>query len=154
MPTTRTTKAPVEKSEAPKTIRKKVTKTSPITDDNVVETEVSSPKRVQGASQHKTTLRIKLVSFNSVLLHETVRKFVASLKRVWSKYSGPIPLPTDIEKFTVNKSPHVYKKAQEQFEIKKHAVLIVLKDPTSEVIQDISSIELPHGVDVKIKVSS
>jgi small subunit ribosomal protein S10 len=102
----------------------------------------------------KTILKIKLSSHNINLLNSTVKSFVSSLKKVWSKYSGPIPLPTDIEKFTVNRSPHVYKKSQEQFEIRTHSILIVLRDPNHDVIQSISGIELPSGVNVKIKVEN
>ncbi len=102
----------------------------------------------------KTILKIKLSSNNINLLNSTVKTFVTSLKKVWSKYSGPIPLPTDIEKFTVNRSPHVYKKSQEQFEIRTHSILIVLRDPNHDVIQSISGIELPSGVNVKIKVEN
>lgn len=102
----------------------------------------------------KTILKIKLSAYNLNLLNSTVRNFVSSLKKVWSKYSGPIPLPTDIEKFTVQRSPHVFKKAQEQFEIRTHSVLIVLRDPSQEVIQSISGIELPTGVNVKITVGN
>lgn len=110
----------------------------------------NQPKR----TTTKTILKIKLSSYNVNLLNSTVKNFVLSLKKVWSKYSGPVPLPTDIEKFTVQRSPHVYKKSQEQFEIRTHSVLIVLRDPSQEVIQSISSIELPSGVNVKIKVGN
>jgi len=118
----------------------------------------SSDKPARAAQSKRTTtktiLKIKLSAYNLNLLNSTVRNFVSSLKKVWSKYSGPIPLPTDIEKFTVQRSPHVYKKAQEQFEIRTHSVLIVLRDPSQEVIQSISGIELPTGVNVKITVGN
>jgi small subunit ribosomal protein S10 len=119
-------------------------------------TGVAAGSAPQGkrSQKERTALRIKLKSFNHSLLHETVKKFVVSLKREWSKFAGPIPLPTDIERFTVNRSPHVFKSSREQFEKKVHSVLIILKDPTNELIQHISGIELPHGVDAKIKVTT
>ena len=117
----------------------------------------SSQGRTQTAPKKtatKTILKIKLSSYNVNLLNSTVKNFVSSLRKVWSKYSGPVPLPTDIEKFTVQRSPHVFKKSQEQFEIRTHSVLIVLRDPNQDVIQSISSIELPTGISVKIKVGN
>ena len=65
--------------------------------------------------------------------------------------AGPIPLPTHIERFTVNRSPHVDKKSREQFEIRTHKRLIYISEPTSQTVDALSSLNMPAGVDIRIK---
>ena len=76
---------------------------------------------------------------------------MSTAKRTGANVRGPIPLPTRIEKFTVNRSPHVDKKSREQFEIRTHKRLLDIYEPTSGTVDALMKLELPAGVDVEIK---
>ena len=73
-------------------------------------------------------------------------------KRTGAKVAGPIPLPTRIEKFSVNRSPHVNKKSAEQFEIRTHMRLLDIVDPTAHTVDELKKLNLPAGVDITIKI--
>lgn len=96
-------------------------------------------------------IRVRLRGFDVKLLDQSAKSIVNTVKRSGAKISGPVPLPTRIEKFTVLKSPHVNKKAREQFEMRTHKRLIDILDPTSDTIEALMQLELPAGVDVEIK---
>jgi small subunit ribosomal protein S10 len=97
------------------------------------------------------TIRVKLKSFDAKLLEKSVAKIVATTNRSGAKVTGPIPLPTRIEKFCVLRSPHVNKKSREQFEIRTHKRLIDIVDPNSDTVEALMKLELPAGVSVDIK---
>ena len=71
---------------------------------------------------------------------------------IWSKKSNAIPLPTRVERFTVNRSPHVDKKSMEQFEIRTHKRLMDIIDPTAKTVDELKKLSLPAGVDISIKI--
>ena len=96
-------------------------------------------------------IRVKLRAFDAELIDQSARSIVNAVKRAGAKVSGPIPLPTRINKFTVLRSPHVNKKSREQFEMRTHKRLIDIINPTSETINALMKLELPAGVDVEIK---
>ena len=73
-------------------------------------------------------------------------------RRTGSRVAGPIPLPTRVERFTVNRSPHVYKKSMEQFEIRTHKRLMDIIDPTAKTVDELKKLSLPAGVDISIKI--
>ena len=73
-------------------------------------------------------------------------------KRTGAKVAGPIPLPTRIEKFTVNRSPHVDKKSMDQFEIRTHKRLLDIVDPTARTVDELKKLNLPSGVDITIRI--
>ena len=73
-------------------------------------------------------------------------------KETGAKVSGPIPLPTRIERYTVLRSPHVDKKSREQFEIRTHKRLVLITDPSPKTVDSISRLNLPAGVDIRVKV--
>ena len=73
-------------------------------------------------------------------------------KRTGARVAGPIPLPTRIEKYTVNRSPHVDKKSMDQFEIRTHKRLLDIVDPTSRTVDELKKLNLPSGVDITIKI--
>ena len=97
----------------------------------------------------KKALRIKLVSYDHRLIDESARKIVETVKKTGAKISGPIPLPTEKEVFTIIRSPHKYKDSREQFEIRTHKRLIDIYSTNAKILD---SIHLPAGVDVKIKL--
>jgi small subunit ribosomal protein S10 len=97
-------------------------------------------------------IRIRLRAYDVKLLDESSGSIVNAAKRTGARVVGPIPLPTRIERFTVNRSPHVDKKSREQFEIKTHKRLMDVIDPTAETVNALMKLDLPAGVDVEIKL--
>lgn len=97
-------------------------------------------------------IRIRLRAYDVKLLDESCDKIVQAAKRTGARIVGPIPLPTKIERFTVNRSPHVDKKSREQFEIKTHKRLMDVTEWNPETVNVMMKLELPAGVDLEIKV--
>jgi small subunit ribosomal protein S10 len=97
-------------------------------------------------------IRIKLKSFDHVLVDKSAEKIVAAVKATGAAVSGPIPLPTKIEKYTVLRSPHVNKKAREQFQLCTYKRLIDIFSSSAKTVDALMKLDLPSGVDVEIKV--
>jgi small subunit ribosomal protein S10 len=97
-------------------------------------------------------IRIKLKSFDHTLVDKSAEKIVKAVKATGAVVSGPIPLPTKIEKFTVLRSPHVNKKAREQFQLCTYKRLIDIFSSSAKTVDALMKLELPSGVDVEIKV--
>ena len=97
-------------------------------------------------------IRIRLKSFDHKLLDQATREIVQTVKRTGADVSGPIPLPRAIERFTVNRSPHVNKKSREQFEIRTQKRLIIISYSTPQTIDALMKVDLAAGVDVEIKL--
>ena len=97
-------------------------------------------------------IRIKLKSFDHSLVDKSAEKIVKAVKATGAVVSGPIPLPTKIEKFTVLRSPHVNKKAREQFQLCTYKRLIDIFSSSAKTVDALMKLELPSGVDVEIKV--
>ena len=102
-------------------------------------------------STAKNKLRIRLKSYDHRLLDSAVTKIVETIKRSGGEFSGPVPLPTEIEKFTILRAVHKYKDSREQFEMRTHKRLIDIKNPSKEIVDALSHLELPSGVDIEIK---
>ena len=99
----------------------------------------------------KDRIRVRLRGFDVRLIDDSSRSIVQTVQKAGAKVSGPIPLPTRVSKYTVLRSPHVNKKAREQFEMRTHKRLIDIIDPTPDVMDALMKLELPAGVDVEIK---
>ena len=97
-------------------------------------------------------IRIRLKAFDHRVLDSSTREIVSTAKRTGARVRGPIPLPTRIEKFTVNRSPHVDKKSREQFEMRTHKRLIDILEPSAKTIDSLMRLHLPAGVDIEIKL--
>ncbi|MCH8238735.1 MAG: 30S ribosomal protein S10 [Proteobacteria bacterium] len=97
-------------------------------------------------------IRIRLKAFDHRILDASTKEIVNTAKRTGAEVRGPIPLPTRIEKFTVNRSPHVNKKSREQFEIRTHKRLLDIIDPTPQTVDALMKLDLAAGVDVEIKL--
>ncbi len=97
-------------------------------------------------------LRIRLKAYDHRSLDQAAGKIVDTIKRTGGEVSGPIPLPTEIEKFTVLKSVHVNKDSREQFEMRTHKRLIDVKNPSKETVDALTHLDLPSGVDIEIKL--
>ena len=80
------------------------------------------------------------------------RQIVDTAKRTGARVSGPVPLPTDISRLTVNRSPHVDKKSMDQFEIRTHKRLIEIMEPNAQTVDELKKLNLPSGVDINIVV--
>ena len=98
------------------------------------------------------TLRIKLKSYDHTLIDQAAEKIVEAAKRSGATVSGPIPLPTDREVVTILRAVHKYKDSREQFETRTHKRLIDIVKPTQKVVDAISSLELPAGVELEVKL--
>ena len=98
------------------------------------------------------SIRIRLKAFDHRVLDFSTREIVNTAKRTGATVRGPIPLPTLIEKFTVNRSPHVDKKSREQFEIRTHKRVLDIVDPTPQTVDTLMKLDLSAGVDVEIKI--
>ncbi len=96
-------------------------------------------------------IRIRLKAFDYRILDTSTYEIVDTARRTGARVVGPIPLPTHIARFTVNRSPHVDKKSREQFEIRTHKRLLDIYEPTSGTVDALMKLELPAGVDVEIK---
>ena len=97
-------------------------------------------------------IRIRLKAFDHRILDSSTREIVNTAKRTGAQVRGPIPLPTKIEKFTVNRSPHIDKKSREQFEMRTHKRLLDIVDPTPQTVDALMKLDLAAGVDVEIKL--
>ena len=97
-------------------------------------------------------IRIRLKSFDHRVLDVSSTEIVETARRTGARVAGPIPLPTRVERFTVNRSPHVNKKSMEQFEIRTHKRLLDIIDPTIKTVDELKKLNLPAGVDITIKI--
>jgi small subunit ribosomal protein S10 len=97
-------------------------------------------------------IRIRLKGFDYRVIDQSATDIVETAKRSGARVSGPVPLPTRIEKFTVNRSPHVNKKSMDQFEVRTHKRLIDILEPTAATVDELKKLNLPAGVDISINV--
>ena len=100
----------------------------------------------------KTKVNIKLKAFEHKNLDNACMKIVETVKRTGGEVSGPIPLPTEVEKITILRAVHKYKDSREQFEKRTHKRLIVINNPSKETIDALQHLEIPSGVDIQIKL--
>ena len=101
--------------------------------------------------QTRQKIRVKLRAYDHRLLDQSTQEIVETARRTGAKVSGPIPLPTRREIYTVLRSPHVDKKSREQFQVKTHKRLLDIVNPTSKTIDALRKLDLPAGVDVELK---
>ncbi|MDD5697031.1 MAG: 30S ribosomal protein S10 [Victivallaceae bacterium] len=97
-------------------------------------------------------IRIRLQAYEHSILDKSVDDIIGTAKRTGSMIVGPIPLPTRIERFAVNRSPHVNKKSMEQFEIRTHKRVLEIVNPTVKTVDELKKLNLPAGVDISIKI--
>jgi small subunit ribosomal protein S10 len=102
--------------------------------------------------EKKPKIRIKLRAYDNKVIDSSAKQIVDVLQRYGAKVSGPIPLPTEIHKYTVNRDVFVHKDSREQFEVRVHKRLIDVEDVSPRVIEALQSLNLPSGVDIEIKM--
>ena len=113
-------------------------------------TEAKKEEKKSTGSEQR--IRIRLNSYDYRLIDQSTAKIIETAKRTGALIAGPVLLPTKIRKYTVNSSPHVDKKSREQFEMRIHKRLIELVNPTSKTVDELKKLDLPSGVEVKIKL--
>ncbi len=99
----------------------------------------------------KSEVRVKLKSYDHRILDNAAARIVETVKRAGGEVSGPVPLPTEVEKITILRAVHKYKDSREQYEMRTHKRLIDIKNPSKEVMDVMQRLDLPSGVDIQIK---
>lgn len=127
----------MEKETKKKTIKK-----------NTVKISKSKTKSEDG----KITLRIRVRAYDNKVLDSSVKQIIDTALRYEGEVVGPIPLPTEIKKYTVNRASFVYKNAREQFEIRVHKRLIDIINPNPKIVESLTNLSLPSGVDIDVKM--
>ena len=105
------------------------------------------------AGQSNNSIRIRMEAYDHSVIDQSATEIIDTAKRTGSVVCGPIPLPTRIERYTVNSSPHVDKKSRQQYEIRTHKRLIDINDVTPKTIEALNKLSLPAGVEIKIKAN-
>lgn len=97
-------------------------------------------------------IRIRLQAYDHRVLDQAVGDIIETARGTGARIVGPIPLPTRIERFTVNRSPHVDKKSMDQFEMRTHKRLLDIVSPTAKTVDELKKLNLPAGVDITIRI--
>ena len=100
----------------------------------------------------KTRIRIKIKAYDHKIIDQSAKQIVQTAQRSGANITGPVPLPTEIRKFTVNKSTFVHKDSRSQYEMRMHKRLVDIYNPTPKTIDDLTNLDLPAGVDIEIKM--
>lgn len=146
LPQAMNAKAPAQKKSASK--EKPVKKSAKATKPEAERKESPTKGKKDGISG----IRIRLSAFDHRVLDEAASKIIDTAERSGAVVHGPIPLPTNIRKFTVNKSTFVHKNARDQYEMRTHRRLIDLTETTFKSVEALQSLSLPSGVDIEIKM--
>lgn len=109
-------------------------------------------KKDQKKAESKQRIRIKIKSYDHKVIDSSVRQIIDTALRYGSEIHGPVPLPTEIRKYTVNRSSFVHKDSREQFEMRIHKRLIDIYNPSAKLIDALMDLNLPAGVDIEVKM--
>ena len=121
--------------------------------ETTTEKKVTKPRTKKAAAPVVVQrLRIKVRAYEHKVLDASVKQILDTALRYDAKVAGPIPLPTEIKKYTVNRSTFIYKDAREQFEMRIHKRLIDIINPTPKIIEALTNLSLPSGVDIDVKI--
>ncbi len=104
------------------------------------------------AEDVQSMLRIRVRAYENKILDVSVKQIIDTAIRYDAKVRGPIPLPTEIKKYTVNRSAFIYKNSREQFEMRVHKRLIDIENPSPKVIEALTNLSMPSGVDIDVKM--
>lgn len=108
--------------------------------------------RTTKKTEEGAKLRIRVRAYENRVLDNSVRQIVDTALRYDAQVIGPIPLPTEIKKYTVNRSPFIYKNSREQFEMRTHKRVIDILNPNQKTIEALTNMNLPTGVDIDVKM--
>ena len=112
--------------------------------------KISLQKEKNG--EGKVILRIRIRAYESKILDTSIKQIIDTAIRYDAQVVGPVPLPTEIKKYTVNRSAFIYKNTREQFEIRVHKRLIDIINPNAKTVESLSNLSLPSGVDIDVKM--
>jgi len=115
-------------------------------------TKKAAPKKVAKGSEEIQKLRIRVRAYEHKILDASVKQIMDTALRFDARVVGPIPLPTEIKKYTVNRSSFVYKDAREQFEMRMHKRVIDIMNPGAKIIEALTNLSLPSGVKIDVKM--
>ena len=125
----------------------------PITKKKSIKKEAPVPKEIKETAEAvMPKLRIKLKSYDHKIIDNSVKQIIDIANRYGVVVIGPVPLPTEVLKYTVNRSTFVHKNAREQFEMRVHKRMIDILSPNQEIIESLRDLNLPSGVDISIKI--
>ena len=145
-----TTETKTKKAKSPKTL---VTKVAEAVKPKTPKVSVKKEKTVRAnAEDAKVILRIRIRAYESKILDASIKQIMDTAVRHDAVIVGPVPLPTEIKKYTVNRSPFIYKNTREQFEIRVHKRLIDIINPNAKTIEALTNLSLPSGVDIDVKM--
>lgn len=130
-----------------KTKKPKATKSAAAKTSKVIKTE-----KTGAAASDRVVLRIRVRAYESKILDASVKQIMDTAIRYDANIVGPIPLPTEIKKYTVNRSPFIYKNTREQFEIRVHKRLIDIVNPNGKTVEALTNLSLPSGVEIDVKM--
>jgi len=116
--------------------------------------KIAKPKAVKAKAKDEVAsmLRIRVRAYENKILDVSTKQIIDTATRYDAKVRGPIPLPTEIKKYTVNRSAFIYKNAREQFEMRVHKRLIDIENPSPKVIEALTNLSMPSGVDIDVKM--
>ena len=112
----------------------------------------ASPKKEKAVTDGRVVLRIRVRAYESKILDASVKQIMDTATRYDATIVGPVPLPTEIKKYTVNRSAFIYKNTREQFEIRVHKRLIDIINPNAKTVEALTNLTLPSGVDIDVKM--
>lgn len=116
-------------------------------------TKTPSKKTTKATKEDvQSMLRIRVRAYENKILDASTKQIIDTAVRYDAKVRGPIPLPTEIKKYTVNRSPFIYKNSREQFEMRVHKRLIDIENPSPKVIEALTNLSMPSGVDIDVKM--
>lgn len=113
---------------------------------------VTKAAKLSEKGEGSSMLRIRVKAYDSKILDASVKQIIETASRFDVKVVGPVPLPTEIKKYTVNRASFVYKNAREQFEMRIHRRLIDIINPSAKVIEALTNVSLPSGVNIDVKM--
>lgn len=108
--------------------------------------------KAKAAVEEKQKLRIRVRAYDHKILDSSVKQIVDTALRFGAELAGPVPLPTELKKYTVNRSSFVHKNAREQFEMRVHRRLLDILNPTPKIVEAMTNLNLPAGVDIEVKM--
>jgi small subunit ribosomal protein S10 len=118
----------------------------------VKKSTIKVPKATKAKEGSDVVLRIRVRAYDNKILDVSVKQIIDTALRYEGNVRGPVPLPTEIKKYTVNRASFVYKNAREQFEIRVHKRLIDILNPNAKIVESLTSLSLPSGVDIDVKM--
>jgi len=112
----------------------------------------TEPKKTKKEEEARQRIRIKIRAYDHKIIDQSTRTIIETAQRTGASVRGPVPLPTEKTKYTVNRSTFVHKDAREQYEMRVHKRLVDIYEPTPKTIESLTNLNLPAGVDVEIKM--